>query len=397
MNTFKEMYPGKAYSPQTTIVRAIDSQATELEMIDEDALPAAPNIAVLGDESQAETILYTEKDGVHIRGLVRAVAKGDQALHWEAGSAIARNFTSFDLEAVQENIRKLQYALTEAPTSPVHVMAPTNLTERFAVEMDGDPWTWVQGRIRAGDYRGIHVGDYIPFQIGTATVIAEVAGINTYTGTGDIRTPNHIDFISRDLFNQLTQWNFATFSNGTAANPAPWMNSNMYAFLNGLAMEVPETTGLNPAMRAVDYSQNGVFPRLPEVLRAVIAPKRVMFPTRFSAAAIQTNDNGSAWMDIGHLWLPSEVEVTGTAQLSGSMLPASHFHSVRGFVQYPIFANSMQKRIKGMGHGGNPANWFTLSNQGGNASTIVNVNTQGVVNNTQPTSSMRLPICFRIA
>ena len=261
---------------------------------------------------------------------------------------------------------------------------------------DGNPWQWMQSRIRAGNFSGINLFDHIPFQIGTAWVMAEVAGINTYAGSGDVRIGSHIDFIGRDLFNQLSQWNFANFSNGTAANPAPWMNCNIYALLNGLAMDVPESTGINPSMRSVDYTITGIYPRMPEALRSVIVEKHVMVPQRFNTAAAQSNETSSAWQDIGKLWLPSEVEVTGNAQFSGSMMPATHAHAVRGFIQYPIFAKSMKRRIKRASHGGNPANWWTLSNQGGNQSTVVNINTQGVANNTQPTSSMRLPICFRI-
>ena len=272
-----------------------------------------------------------------------------------------------------------------------------DLTERFADEIDGDPWTWIQSRIQNGDYRGINISDFIPFQIGTAWIMAEIAGINTYTGSGEIRVGNHIDFIGRDLFNQLSQWNFANFAQGMAANHAPWKNCNIYALLNGLAMDVPETVGLNPNMRAVDYTTTGVFPRLPQELQNVIVEKHIMIPQRFNATVLQMNETSSAWQDIGKLWLPAEVEVTGNAQISGSMSPATHLHSVRGFIQYPVFAKGMEHRVKRASHGGNPANWWTLSNQGGNATTVVNINTQGVANNTQPTSSMRLPICFRIA
>ena len=403
MKERKAMYPGKAYSPQTTLAVPINATATEITLTDASVLPEAPNIAVIGDEEQAETILYTEKNGNILSGITRGIARENEAVAWDAGAVIARNITSLDLNAVQENIQMLHMQIDSVQTNDSvgsGFYAGVDLTERFAdeiAEFNGNPWAWVQARIQDGNFRGINISDYIPFMIGNARIEAQVAGINTYTGSGDVKAPNHIDFIGRDLFNQLTQWNFVTFSNGTAAHPAPWKNCNVYAVLNGLTMEVPDGTTANPTTRAVNYTATGVFPRMPQQLRDVIVEKRAFLPNRYSATAILNNDSGASWQDIGKLWLPSETEITGAAQWSGSMLPSNHSHSVRGFIQYPLFAHAMQYRVKGMSHGANPGNWWTLSNQGANASTVVNINTQGLTNNTQPTSSMRLPICFRIA
>ena len=403
MEKLTTMYPGKAYSPRTELAAAINATAAEITLVDASALPQAPNIAVIGDEERAETILYTEKIGNTLSGITRGIARPNEATTWDAGTTIARNITSLDLDAVQENIQTLHMQIDGAQTNDgvgSGFYTGVDLTARFSDEIadfNGNPWAWVQARIQDGNFRGINISDYIPFMIGNARIEAQVAGINTYTGSGDTRTPNHIDFISRDLFNQLTQWNFAAFSNGTVINPAPWLNSNVYATLNGLAMEVPDGTGLNPAMRQVDYTETGVYPRLPAELRNVVVEKRAFLPNRFSATAILNNDSGATWRDMGKLWLPSETEITGAAQFSGSMAATTHSHSVRGFIQYPLFAHTMQHRVKGMSHGANPGNWWTLSNQGVNASTVVNINTQGLANNTQPTSSMRLPICFRIA
>ena len=283
-----------------------------------------------------------------------------------------------------------------------------NLSTKFQDEITemfgGDPWPWVQDRIQSGNYSGINVGDFIPFHIGNVLVEAVVGDINLYTGSGDEPIPNHIDFISRDLFTQTIQWNAAAFSNGTVAHPAPWLNSLTYAYLNGLQMEVvrartqedPPTIPPNPPTMLVDYSENGLYPRLPQSLKDVIIQKRVFLPNRYNANAIALNDTGATWQDIGFLWLPAETEITSAPHYGGSMAPSNHSHSVRGFLQYEIFRRSIGHRIKRNPTTGSPAAWFTLTNQGNNASTIVSLTIQGLTNNTQPTSALRTPVCFRI-
>jgi len=101
------MYPGKAYSPHTTLVQAISADTTEIEVADASALPPAPNIAVIGTNENAETIIYTEKTGNLLSGLIRGVECPDEARAWNAGALIARNIAKLDLDAIQENILKL--------------------------------------------------------------------------------------------------------------------------------------------------------------------------------------------------------------------------------------------------------------------------------------------------
>jgi len=103
----KTMYPGKAYSPHTTLAQAISAEATEIEVADASALPPAPNIAVIGTNENAETIVYTEKTGNLLRGIIRGVERPDEARAWNAGALVARNIAKLDLDAIQENIGRL--------------------------------------------------------------------------------------------------------------------------------------------------------------------------------------------------------------------------------------------------------------------------------------------------
>lgn len=94
-----------------------------------------------------------------------------------------------------------------------------DLSLKFAEEIKGytSVWKWIQARIKAGNFYGIHVGDYIPFNCTNSAktrIVAVVAGIDTYYKYGDQQVGHHIDFISKDLWPTYIQYNLANFNNG---------------------------------------------------------------------------------------------------------------------------------------------------------------------------------------
>ena len=101
--------------------------------------------------------------------------------------------------------------------------AGRDLTTVFALEIAkySDAWAWIKARIKAHNFAGIHVADYIPITMNGQTVKMQVAGIDTYYRTTDQQLSHHIDFISKDCFNQTVKWNEANNNNGTAANNSP--------------------------------------------------------------------------------------------------------------------------------------------------------------------------------
>ena len=263
-----------------------------------------------------------------------------------------------------------------------------DLTTKFASEIAGysDPWAWIKARISAGNFSKLHVADYIPVTCTNGTKFnARIAGINTYKGYGDTAVGNHIDFISASLWPTTFKMNLKNFNNGLDADHQyPWLSSNGYHFLNSLAGNVPNGTGNLPETEAVDYTAGGVYFFLPDALKNVIVEKRMYIPKRFSASGIQSEDNAGGWENIGKLWLPSEVEVTG-APIWGC-----NKYGAMGSVQYPLFAQNMNRNI-----GRN--NWWTLSATSGGATNFVIVNYGGYVSNYYASYDYRGPVCFRVA
>ena len=101
----KEMYKGKVNSPATLLVETIDSSVTSIKVADGSVFPEGPNVAVIGTDGNAETIKYEGINGNILVGCVRGFQ--GKASVWDKDTIIARNFTEYDLDAIQENILEL--------------------------------------------------------------------------------------------------------------------------------------------------------------------------------------------------------------------------------------------------------------------------------------------------
>ena len=92
-------------SPQTELASAIDDEQTTIPLLDASKLPPAPNLATIGTDETAETVLYTGKSGNNLTGVTRGFQGAAKA--WVQGTKVARLFTEYDYEALADNIRDL--------------------------------------------------------------------------------------------------------------------------------------------------------------------------------------------------------------------------------------------------------------------------------------------------
>lgn len=333
----------------------------------------------------------------------------------------------------------------------------TNLAEKFKDEIANysDIWQWIKARIKAGNFAGIHVNDYIRWQTtDNKWIESRVAGINTYRRYGDREVPNHIDFISKDLWPTLHVMNPVNYNNGiiptenlsgdgtktafvltnemaavasvtiggTATTaytydtdthtitftdaPAvgtnnivvtgtgseyPWLASDLYLYANSLKGHVAGGTSKTSPVKLVDYTKDGIWSKLPEALKAVIVTKRALLPHRYSESGVLSNNNSLGWQDMGKLWIPSEIEVYGHG------VCADNLWDKGGFVQYPIF-NCNMRRVKGLGDGGGRYTWWLVSATAGNTSNFCYVSSAGNADHYDASTTWAgLPVCFRIA
>lgn len=97
-----QLYDGIVNSPETELTQNISSTDTTISVKDASKLPAPPNLAVIGRNEDAETILYTGKSGNTLTGVTRGFQ--GQAKSWKAGAPVARRFTEYDWRAIKDNL-----------------------------------------------------------------------------------------------------------------------------------------------------------------------------------------------------------------------------------------------------------------------------------------------------
>lgn len=251
-----------------------------------------------------------------------------------------------------------------------------DLTVKFANEISSysNEWEWIQARLNDHNVRDLHVGDYIPINIAAnggiaaETHKAEIAGINTYRRTGDDghEVGYHIDWITRDCYSGTVQFNTSNNNNGNVSNSSPFLASNLKSWLDGTLYGLLDTK-----------------------LKAVIKAKRILAPYRYQSGETLTDDNSWGWQDFDKLWVPLETEIFDCP-----------VWSTKGFgngqaVQYPIFANSYEHRIKGAGPGGARATWWAASAPSGDLTSVVSVSYNGASNSYGASYAVCVPVCFR--
>ena len=101
-----QMYPGMSNSPKTSLKNNITSAATSFEVDNAALLPAAPNLAVIGTDQNAEVVIYGAKNGNILTQCIRG-AGGTTAKAWNQGISVARNFTNLDYTTLCNNITDL--------------------------------------------------------------------------------------------------------------------------------------------------------------------------------------------------------------------------------------------------------------------------------------------------
>lgn len=115
MVNLNKMYDGVVNSPETYLTQNLAADATIIYVADSSVFGSLPNLAVIGTDQNAETILITSKrsdGGLEVQRALEGPAK-----RWEKTTAIARNFTNYDYNQVKSNIEKLNTGKQESLTA----------------------------------------------------------------------------------------------------------------------------------------------------------------------------------------------------------------------------------------------------------------------------------------
>ena len=115
MVNLNKMYDGVVNSPETYLTQNLAADATIIYVADSSVFGSLPNLAVLGTDQNAETILIKSKrsdGGLEVQRAIEGPAK-----RWEKTTAIARNFTNFDYQQIKDNIEKLNTGKQDSLTA----------------------------------------------------------------------------------------------------------------------------------------------------------------------------------------------------------------------------------------------------------------------------------------
>ena len=282
-----------------------------------------------------------------------------------------------------------------------------NLETKFATEIAaaGNVYAWLNNRKNAGNFEGIHVGDYFSVSLSAGTVAGysiaaqtfkcRIVGINTYKSCADTNIGNMLYVISDEVINTAIKWNPTDNNNGTASQNKPWLASAAYAVLNGVNNYT--TSAYGNAAHGANASAKGILQLLPSTLQSVLKQKRNLLDNRYSSSGLLTGSTGWDWTDMGKLWLPNEVEVYGCgirsnlSQTSGFWFPEAGLS-----IQFPWFANNCEHRVKRNSSGAR-CSWWLSAPASNNTTNVCYVNSYGDASSISATlSSIFLPLCFCI-
>jgi len=111
MSTLKRMYRAKEFAPPTKLLESISAEATQIVVQDSSVFSPPPNLATISVGGEGEVIRYGGLEGNVLTNVERGIR--GEAKHWEAGSAIARRYSSEDHDIFVDNIEALDKALDE--------------------------------------------------------------------------------------------------------------------------------------------------------------------------------------------------------------------------------------------------------------------------------------------
>lgn len=115
MVNLNKMYDGVVNSPETYLTQNLAADATIIYVADGSVFGELPNIAVIGTDQTAETILVEKKRSDGGYNVKRSIEGNNGS--WTRTTPVARNFTNFDYQQIKDNIEKLNKGKQESLTA----------------------------------------------------------------------------------------------------------------------------------------------------------------------------------------------------------------------------------------------------------------------------------------
>lgn len=256
-----------------------------------------------------------------------------------------------------------------------------NLLNVLADEISTDLYTAVSVRSNAGNFNGLHLGDYMDvpitagtiagYNIGAQTMRFRIVAFDPYYGYGDSENGHHIIFFPDTNFGNI-RYNPTNNNNGTADQNNPWLASELYAVANGVNNY--STNSYNSVAHGANGGA-GLISLMPSKLTSLMKNLRVYFPRRYSASGLLTVSNEGVWINRGKLFALTETEACGMPiHTAGDKDANGYNRECMGTpVGFPYLVGSAGKR----NHRCNRANWWFAGVPSGSSAIACYVNGDG--------------------
>lgn len=441
------LYPGIAFSPQTTLADNIGAADTIIPVADVSCFPDGPNLATIGTDETGETVFYAAKTADALSGCQRGVE--GEARTWMAGEPVGRNFTAKDHNDLIDLLSQKQDKFEgksgqvvgfnaegkavpqEPPVPPDAVTVPGGGEIEMEESLGEGPHTFEftaddETAVSAAQvsYDGAASGleaETVQGALDLLSVMVLSGGVpygkelteswaslqaRTQAGNfkgiriGDFKTITLttgevviMEVAGIDQYHRCGDIEIGHhidfISRDCLAGTKVFNDTNTN---NGTAAE-PNPWRASKLFQTLNDETSGVVATLPADLKPCIIEKRALLELRYSTAGALESSTGWAWNNMGKLWVPTEVEMFGNTFWGNVGWTGGGGCNL----QYPIFYGGAKHIIKGAGNGGGRCTWWEASAHSQSATAVCSVDGTGVAGYYIATyGGIYAPLCFRI-
>lgn len=188
------MYVGVNNSPQTTLTSEITAAAQEIPVLSVAGFPAAPNLATIGTDENAEVIRYNGISGNSLTGCERGFY-GTTAKIWPVDTLVYRAFSLYDYEALRSNVTQLDTDKLGADGDGSDLTAAFTSAESREAIATGETAATLWGKVSKwlSDLKAVAFSGQYADLTGAPTAMPPTAHAATHgTGGADAITPASI-------------------------------------------------------------------------------------------------------------------------------------------------------------------------------------------------------------
>lgn len=270
--------------------------------------------------------------------------------------------------------------VSEQNAYPNGTYSGVSIADKFANEIGSTHIaTWLQSRVKAGNFSGLNIMDYVDIDCDGINMRYRIAAIDPYFGGGDQQKGHNIVMVPDRVWTLTAEkdgdyaintsyvyWNEELNNNGTSTDKHPYTASNLHKW------EIEK-----------------MLPRFPQEWQDAMLSNRVLLEERYSSSSKLNDSTDWSWADLGKIWSLSETE------LFGQCVWGTNGYSVGTDCRLPIFENCRGR----LGRSGSVirADFWLRTVKSGSPNNVCNFSSRGYVSYVGSNNTTMRPLpCFMI-